>query len=190
MKFINEKTIQLDKVVNELDRFVFKCIEIIEKHTDYVIVSGYVAILLGRNRGTDDVDLFIPKISKQAFSVLYADCIKKGLWYLNSSKIDELYDLLVSGHGIRFAEEPQVSPNIEIKFTRDLYDTLALKTPLILKMNAHMLKISSLELQIAYKEEVLKSNKDIEDARHIRFVAQGHVSERLINEYKKYLRKK
>jgi hypothetical protein len=38
-------------------------------------------------------------------------------------------------------------------------------------------------LQIAFKEKVLKSPKDIEDARHLRNVAEGHLDFDLIKKY-------
>ena len=65
MKFINKNTIKLYKEINELDKFVLKFVEVLQKHTLYVIVSGYVAILLGRNRATDDIDIFVPKTGKE-----------------------------------------------------------------------------------------------------------------------------
>jgi len=43
--------------------------------------------------------------------------------------------------------------------------------------------ISNLEMQIAFKEKILKSPKDLEDARHIRIVAQGHLDKELIKRY-------
>ncbi|KUK61298.1 MAG: hypothetical protein XD82_1183 [Methanoculleus marisnigri] len=44
-------TIYIDgKVVTALDRFVASVTEIIERYTRYVIISGYVAILFGRER--------------------------------------------------------------------------------------------------------------------------------------------
>ncbi|MBI2124633.1 hypothetical protein HYT92_02465 [Candidatus Pacearchaeota archaeon] len=95
---------------------------------------------------------------------------------------------MVSKHSIRFAVEPSVSPNIEIKFSKDVYDYISLKEPLLVKINGFELRISYIELQIAFKEEVLKSNKDLEDARHLRLVAKGYLNENLINEYKKKLR--
>ena len=52
-------TILIDgKVVTALDRFVASATEIIGRYTGYVIVSRYVAILFGRARGTEDIDLF------------------------------------------------------------------------------------------------------------------------------------
>jgi len=190
VKFINKDTLRLDKIINELDRFVFGFIEILEKHTDYVIVSGYVVILLGRDRATDDVDIIIPKMDKIGLKLLYDDLIKNGYWCLNSSELDDLYGLLVSKHSIRFAVEPKVSPNVELKFSKDMYDDIALKKPIIIKINSKKLKTSFLELQIAYKEEVLKSNKDMEDARHLRVVAERYLNENLIKEYKKELRRR
>lgn len=188
MKFINKNTIKLDKVINELDRFVLKFVKILQKHTGYVIVSGYVAILLGRERGTDDIDVIIPKINKEKLSVLYNSLIQHGYWCLNSSELEDIYSLLTSKHSIRFAVEPSVSPNFEIKFSKDIYDDLSLKEPLLVKFDGEGLRISYLELQIAFKEEVLKSNKDMEDAKHIRVVAGSNLNENLINEYKKKLR--
>lgn len=188
MKFINKNTITIDKVPNEIDKFVFGFVKILEKHTDYVIVSGYVAILLGRERGTDDIDFFIPKITKEKLFLLNEDLIKQGYWCLNSSDLDEMYSLLASKHSVRFALEPSISPNAEIKFSKDLYDDMSLKDPLIVKFSGEKIRISYLELQIAFKEEVLKSNKDMEDARHLRIVAGENLNENLINEYKKKLR--
>lgn len=68
-----------------------------------------------------------------------------------------------------------------------MYDNIALKNPLTIKIGNNGLNVSFLELQIAYKEEVLKSNKDIEDAWHIRLVAKSSLNENLINDYKKQL---
>lgn len=189
MKFINNNTIKLDKVINELDKFVLKFIKILKKYTDYVIVSGYVAILLGRDRATEDVDIIIPKMDKIKLNLLYKVLIKNGYWCLNSSKLDDLYEILISKHSIRFAVEPRVSPNVELKFSKDIYDDIALKRPIKIMINSKELKTSFLELQIAYKEEVLKSNKDLEDARHIRIIAKGYLNENLIKEYKKELRR-
>ena len=55
----DKKEIILDKELNELDKYVLEFIKILEKHVDYVIISGYVSILLGRSRSTEDIDLFI-----------------------------------------------------------------------------------------------------------------------------------
>lgn len=47
----------------------------------------------------------------------------------------------------------------------------------------HILWVSPLELQIVFKEQVLRSPKDIQDARHIRMVAKGHLDQKMIKDY-------
>jgi len=44
---------------NILDKFVIEFTNILEKHAKYVVVSGFVAIVNGRVRGTEDVDLIV-----------------------------------------------------------------------------------------------------------------------------------
>ena len=189
MEFVDKNTIKLDKTLNSIDKFTISFIKILEKHMDYVIVSGYVAILLGRSRSTEDVDIIIPKIDKDKLKLFYEELLKNNYWCLNSSDLEDMWDLLISKHSIRFAIEPEVSPNFELKFSKDSYDQIALKNPVTIIINdEEKLKTSFLELQIAFKEEVLKSNKDMEDAKHLRLVAEGHLNEVLINDYKKLLR--
>ena len=64
MEFINSEHIKFNKKISELDKFVIDFLEIIIKHTNYVLISGYVSILFGRSRGTEDVDIIIPKLSQ------------------------------------------------------------------------------------------------------------------------------
>lgn len=77
MKYNKERReIILDKELNKIDKFIFDFISIIEKYVDYVIISGYVSILLGRSRATEDVDIFIKKIPKEKFIEMYEDLIE------------------------------------------------------------------------------------------------------------------
>ncbi|MBS3137955.1 hypothetical protein J4232_05975 [Candidatus Woesearchaeota archaeon] len=188
MQLINRNMIILNKEINELDKFVLEFVDIIKKYTNYIIISGYVAILLGRTRGTDDIDMIIPIISFESFSLLYKELLEKGFWSLNSSKATDLYELLLHRSSVRFAMEPLISPNMEIKFSKNMYDQISLKSPVIIKLGEYELKTSQLELQIAYKEEVLKSNKDMEDAKHIRLIGKQILDESLIRQYKQQLR--
>jgi len=56
--FVGDK-IFLKKVMNELDNFVCSIMPIIEKFFRYVIVRGYVSILFGRTRTTEDIDVIV-----------------------------------------------------------------------------------------------------------------------------------
>ena len=60
MEYNKEKReIILDKELNNLDIFALKFLNIISRYTDYVVIAGYVSILLGRTRTTEDIDVFI-----------------------------------------------------------------------------------------------------------------------------------
>jgi hypothetical protein len=63
-----------------------------------------------------------------------------------------------------------------------------LNNSIIVKLPEGNLKISPLELQVAFKKEVLKSPKDLEDARHIEKIAESYLDSKLINKYREMLR--
>ena len=48
---------------------------------------------------------------------------------------------------------------------------------------------SSIETNIAFKEELLKSSKDLDDAKHLRIVYKEEINEDKINEIKQKIRK-
>ncbi len=182
------KNIFLEKEPSELDRLVFDFIGLLKKHTDYSIVSGYVAIILGRIRGTDDVDVIIPKKTKEEFERMIVDISKGGYWCINTEEVEEMYGLLKTGHSIRIAKRGEISPNFEIKFAKSESDFEALANPIEVFVRDKSVKVAPLELQTAFKEIVLKSEKDIEDAKHIRVVAKEYIDEKLIEKYRKRLR--
>lgn len=84
----------MDREISDLDKFVLKFINILKKHTEYVLISGYVAILLGRSRTTEDVDLFIPRLSRENFSKLYAELLSQNFWSINADAETELFEML------------------------------------------------------------------------------------------------
>ncbi len=187
MKFINKNTIKLDKIINELDKFVFKFIKILKKYTDYVIISGYVSILLGRSRSTEDVDIFIKPLDKITFSRLYKDLTKNGFWCLNAESVNEVYSYLQNTLAVRFAKKNQTIPNFEVKFSRRPLDIESFKDRITVKTRIGEIKISSLERQIAFKRYYLKSDKDIEDAEHIEQLFKEKINKALIQKYKKLI---
>jgi len=183
MKIIDEKTIQLDRELSELDQIVLKFVKILQKHVRYVLVSGYVAILFGRSRGTEDVDFIIEKLSKDKFFKLYHELLENGFWSISVDDPQELFALLSEEKlAVRFAEKGKVFPNMEVKFVRDALDTWALKERIKIIIKNGDLFTSQIEMQIAYKKFILKSPKDLEDARHLQKLF--NVNEDKINKYK------
>jgi len=188
MKFIDKETIKIDRELSDLDNFTLDFIKILEKNTDYVIVSGYVAILLGRARASEDVDVIIPKINFSKFQSLYTQLKKNDFYCLNSEEVSTVYDYLKDNLAVRFAKKDTMIPNIEMKWTKSDFDKIALENTIDVVLSKGKIRISHLELQIAFKEEVLKSPKDLEDARHIEKIAESYLDKELINKYREQLR--
>ncbi|MBI4173413.1 MAG: hypothetical protein HY519_01715 [Candidatus Aenigmarchaeota archaeon] len=164
MEFVSAHTIKLDKVENELDRFVLDFVRILERHAKYVIVSGYVAILFGRNRASEDVDAFVADF--QDFPAFVAELHDQGYWILNEDSQQEAYRMLTDGLAIRIAKQGKWQPNFEIKFPKRDTDFYSLEHRVEVKLASGSVLVGSLELNIAFKL-FLGSGKDIEDARFL-----------------------
>ena len=168
--------------LSELDLFVCRVLDILTSYTPYVIVSGYVAILFGRTRSTEDVDLLIPMCDESTFLLLHDRFIELGYEFLNAENGHGLYAILGSGSGIRLSEKDVFIPNIEIKFTRNESDAYSFKNRISLLINDRTFWIGPLEMQIAYKLW-LGSGKDIEDALYIREISRDFIDEVLLRDF-------
>lgn len=155
------------KEFSSLDKFVIDFTSVLNKlGAEYVLVSGYVAILFGRSRSSEDVDIFIGKLDFTKFKRLW-----NGLYddfeCLNTNNPREAYErYLLNNLALRFSRKGSFIPNIEMKFPKIEIDfwTLAEKKEVLL--NGYKLFVSPLELQIPFKL-YLGSEKDIEDAKHL-----------------------
>ena len=189
MEFVDERTIKLDKPLNVLDKLVLKFVKIIEKYIDYVIISGYVSLLFGRTRGTEDVDFFIREIDLETLTKLYQDLKKNGFWCLNAESNVEVYSYLKEGIAVRFAEKGKVIPNMEVKFARKRLNQDVFTDYLTVETAEGVLKISSLERQIAFKRFFLGSPKDLEDAQHVEEVFKDKINKEKIKYYKELIKR-
>lgn len=183
MEFIDDKTIKLDKELSELDEFVLDFLNVLKKYVDYVIVSGYSAIILGRARSTEDVDILIKNISEEQFKALYDDLFDAGYWFLTVGDSKKLYEEISKNH-VRIALQGEVLPNVELKITRNELDEKSLVEPVTVKLARGDVKIGPIEIEIPYKEVILGSRKDLEDARHLQDIFEGHINHERLEEYK------
>src|SRR3989338_200965 len=106
--------IVINRNLTELDLFVQKFLRVLEKHADYLIVSGYVSITTGRARGTEDVDLLVPAMDKAAFARLFSDLQKHGFWCYQGDSSEEAHDYLKNKTNLRFAMAGEMFPNMEM----------------------------------------------------------------------------
>lgn len=157
-----KKEIILEKRLNELDKFVIDFVKILK---DYVIVSGYVSIITGRSRTTEDIDLLIPEMNFEEFNHLWGKILNSNFECINTSNVKEAFDMLKK-HAIRFARKSQGIPNIEFKIISNDIHRYSFDNKIKLKLGKTFLFISPIEMQIAYKL-MLGSEKDVEDAKHL-----------------------
>ncbi|MEI7648204.1 MAG: hypothetical protein WCJ47_00660 [Methanomicrobiales archaeon] len=165
-----------------MDLFVCRVLDILTLYTPYVIVSGYVSILFGRTRSTEDVDILIPVCDVSSFLLLHDRFIEHGYEFLNAEDGRGLHSMLTSGSGIRLCEKDKFIPNIEIKFIRNESDAYSFKNRISFITNDRTFWIGPLEMQIAYKFW-LGSGKDIEDAIFIREISRDFIDEDLLREF-------
>lgn len=175
---------------NILDKFAEEVCGIIDKHVKYIVVSGFVAISHGRFRTTEDIDMIIEKISFERFRELHNDLIKNGFECIQSSKADDIYEYLKNGDGVRYVRAGTfLPPEMEIKFAKDEIDEIQLNTRKKLPFTGLDIWFSSIEMNIAFKEELLKSDKDVEDAKHLRRIYEGEVRNEEVDKIKKMIRR-
>ena len=180
---VTGKKIIFNRELSNLDYFVIDFIKLLEKHhVNYVIVSGYIAIVFGRSRNTEDVDIIVEKPSQTTFNVLWKDIIKR-YECVNTSDPNEAYmEYLSQGCGIRFSQKGTIIPNIEFKCVHGDDDDISITQARLLVLNSNPLRISPLEMQIAYKM-YLGSDKDFEDAKFLFDLLNEHLDKAKLNSF-------
>ena len=132
---------------------------------DHVFVAGYVAILAGRSRSTEDIDVFIEECSPDRIDELVAELDRAGFWG-PAMPLAEMHGNLTSGTNIWVAADGEMTPHLEVKFPGDEFDRASLENAIDAYIGEETVPIGPLELQIAYKLS-LGGRTDLEDAAHL-----------------------
>lgn len=166
IEFKDDK-ILFSRELSILDSFVLDFTEnLVTNNIKYVIISGYVAILFGRSRMSEDVDILTEHIPFAKFQKLWSKMEKNYECLNTSNSLEAYYDYLENHHAIRLAKKGTFIPNIELKFVRNDLDRYSLEHRKQVNLAEGSLFVSPIELQIPYKL-FLGSEKDIEDARFL-----------------------
>ena len=187
---LENNTIIIQRELTELDLFVKKFIDILRKHSDYLIVSGYVSICSGRTRGTEDIDVIVPLMDKDAFNKLFEDLYLNNFWCYQSDNPNDAYGYLKNLSNIRFARKNQIVPNIELIPFNETKKAKSFEFdhPQKIRIKDFEFKIPPIEFEILYKELILKGKKDIEDARHLRIFFSDIIKKDKLKEYEPIVR--
>ena len=167
---IENKTIIIERDLNELDKFVKDFLDVLKKHSDYLIVSGFVSISTGRIRGTEDVDILVPVLDEIKFNKLFEDLKNKDFWCYQGDNSKEVYEYIKNMESVRFARKNEMFPNMEFISINESRKTkfFEFSHPQRIKIKDFEFKIPPIEFEILYKEKILTSKKDIADAKHLR----------------------
>lgn len=177
--------IVVERNLSDLDTFTLDFIASLP--IECVIVSGYVSILLGRARVSEDIDCLIEPQEPENIIKAHDALVAAGFYCLNTEDIKEMISMLNDGLAVRYAKMDTVIPNMEMKFARKPIEQAAINDAIVVNLGNRSLRISPLELQIVVKEEYLKSPKDMEDALHLREIAKSHINPEKMQYYRRLL---
>lgn len=178
-------TIIINRELTTLDFFVRDFLNILNKYSEYLIVSGFVSISTGRTRGTEDVDIIFPIMEKTKFLLLFEDLQKNDFWCYQADNAESAYSYSKGLNSIRFARINEMFPNIEfIPFNeKKKAKSFEFSHPQKIRIKDFEFKIPPLEFEILYKEQVLAGKKDIADALHLRTFFSEILKEERFKEY-------
>ena len=129
-----------------------------------MIVGGFVAILFGRNRRSEDIDFLLQPVGFGEFEQLYRCLREEGFDPASRADPVELYEEGMRGASMRFDFGGMAAPYVDARFALRRYQRAALENALTLVLGGrHELRIPPPELQIVYKLW-LGSDKDAGDA--------------------------
>ncbi len=164
--------------------------DIIHKYTKYIVVSGFFVISSGRSRATEDIDIIIEPVTLETFIPLHEELAKKGYQCFQSPNPKKIYnDYLKENIAVRYIKNEELIPSIEFKFARDELDEYQIKNRKKFDLTDVDVYFSNVEANIAFKEELLKSPKDLADARHLRIVYSEIIDEKEIDHIKEMIKK-
>lgn len=177
-----DDTLVIDKSPSSLDELVLDVTEILDGiGIKYAVVSGYVAVLLGRARATEDIDVITERFSEAKADELTENLRDAGYWG-SAMALDRMYETLNDGLPVRIAEESHRVPNVECKFAVDEYDRASLNDTLTVHLSGTEFTVGSLELQIAYKLG-MGAEKDFEDALYLYNLLEPNLNTRELERY-------
>ena len=181
MEFTDEGVV-IDKPPSDLDRLILEVGDILDDvGIEYSVVSGYVAVLFGRSRATEDIDVITERFDEETADELTNRLQEAGYWG-SAMPLDDLHETLSDDLPVRIAEDGHRVPNVELKFASDESDRISLDNAISIRLGGETLRVGSLEFQIAYKLD-MGAQKDFEDALYLREVAEPSLNRTALERY-------
>lgn len=103
---------------------------------------------------------------------------------LETDNIDEIYERLNEKTNVRYVYKNTLIPNMEIKFVKDELDKAVILNRENIEISDVNVWFGPISSNIAFKETILSSQKDKEDAIHLREIFSEEIIEEEIDYFK------
>jgi hypothetical protein len=179
---LTDRGLVVGREPNRLDELAVGFSEVLRRlDISHVFVAGYVAILAGRSRSTEYIDVFIERCSADQIETLVTELEREGYWG-PAMPLSEMHENLTNGTNIWVAPDGEMTPHLEVKFPNDEFDRASLANAIDAHVGNDTVPIGPLELQIAYKLS-LGGRTDLEDAAHLYTVCGETLSRDRLEEW-------
>ena len=156
----------VDREPSDLDELALEFSEILrELGIEHVFVAGYVAILAGRARATQDIDVIVEPTDERTVQQMVSRLEDSGFWG-PAMPLSEAHQMLSGGDRLWVARQDEMVPHLDVTYPNDEFDETSLRESIAGEIGGRRFPIGPLELQIAYKL-YLDTEKDFEDAVHL-----------------------
>ena len=163
---LDDGVLRIDRAPNELDRLAIAFTALLDElGIEHVYVSEYVAILAGRARATEDIDVLVDRPEDEVLDRLVERLDAAGFWG-PAMPLETIHDL--GEATLWVARDGELVPHLDVQYVTDRFDRASLEHRLVARLEtvAADLPIGPLELQIAYKLW-MGARTDVEDAVHL-----------------------
>lgn len=133
MEFRDSEVV-IDKPLNDLDELLVGVGTVLdETGVQHAVVSGYVAVLFGRSRATEDIDVICDPFGRETADEVVERLRRAGYWG-SAMPLDDAYETLADGLPVRIAEDGHRVPNVELKFASDEDDRISLRNRVTVRL--------------------------------------------------------
>lgn len=163
---LRDDVLVVDRDPNELDELAIEFSALLsDLEIDHVYVAGYVAILAGRARATQAVDVLLEPCDRATVETLVERLDDRDFWG-PAMPLEDAHEMLSGGDLVRVARDGEMVPHLEVKYASNEFDRASLENAITARIGGVDLPIGPLELPIAYKL-YLGTGTDFEDAAHL-----------------------
>ncbi|WP_233554049.1 hypothetical protein, partial [Halococcus sp. IIIV-5B] len=168
--FCESGEIRVNRELNVLDKLASDVSNILaEQGIDHVLVSGYVAVLFGRARSTEDIDTLVATeaLSEEEAERLGNELEDRG-YCGPAMPLSSIGLMFEHNDPIRVARKDQKIPQVELQPTENIHPSFQNQRTAIVGIGDDIIRLPIVapEVQIAYKL-TMGGNTDYEDAYYL-----------------------